>query len=100
MSDNYIPTTYSYYSDYITKNTNKIKTNKIFHEVTEITNNSIELYMDTLKKDIKIVFEGKENYVIPYLNTKTYFQVPSGNYSIYISVDGEYYKYKSKVTFI
>lgn len=99
MLYNYKLKHYDYFNASI-KNTNeKIKCHNVFEYDATITNNSIELMFDTKKRDTQVYFVGKKNYVIPYRNTKTYFKVNEGIYTIYIKMNDLCYKYPNKIKF-
>lgn len=99
MIYNYKLKHYTYFNASIRNTNEKIKCHNVFAYDATITNNSIELMLDTKKRDIQIYFVGKKNYIIPYRNTKTYFKVNEGVYTIYIKVNDLYYKYPNKVKF-
>lgn len=75
------------------------KKSKEFKEEAILSNNSIELFMDTDNKDIEVYFVGKNTYKLKYLNTKTYFSLNPGVYQIYIKINDVYYKYKNILKF-
>lgn len=99
MNDLYRVNEYLYYGFNLEKDKSKINNAYDFDINANITNNSIEILMDTDRHDIEVYFKGKESYKLKYLNTRTYFKLAPGNYQIYIKIDDKYYKYKNVLKF-
>lgn len=96
LSSTYQVSEYKYIGNIKRENV-KVKKWKYFEGELDITNNSIELFIDTLNKDIEVIFKSKNTYVLDYLNTKTFFSIEEGIYDIYIKIDDEIFKYKDTV---
>ncbi len=97
--NNYELKNYEYLNNDIKETKEKITCKENIPYEVKLTNNSIELMIDNRIQDIDILFAGKKNYLIPYRNTKTFFKVNQGLYTIYIKINGNYYKYPDKVKF-
>lgn len=93
MSDNYDIQTFKYLGGSLKCENIKIKEYDTFLDEVKLTNNSIELMIDTNNKDIDIIFKGKDTYTLKYLNTLTFFSLDDGVYQIYIRINDKYYKY-------
>lgn len=99
MSNNYDIQTFKYLGGSLKKENIKIKEYDTFLDEVKLTNNSIELMIDTSNKDIDIIFKGKDTYTLKYLNTLTYFSLDEGVYQIYIRINDKYYKYSDTFKF-
>ncbi len=93
MSGNYEVQDFKYLGGSLKCENIKIKEYDAFLDEVKLTNNSIELMIDTSNKDIEIIFKGKDTYTLKYLNTLTYFSLDEGVYQIYIKINDKYYKY-------
>lgn len=99
MSDYYDIQKFKYLGGSLKCENIKIKEYDTFLDEVKLTNNSIELMIDTSNKDIDIIFKGKDTYTLKYLNTLTFFSLDEGVYQIYIRIDDKYYKYSDTFKF-